>query len=84
MAEFYGNIEIERNNFGLYKALKTNRPSKPLRQVSNRQIMRNQMKKQIGSNKIKSVWYKAQVKKYGEKGYFLMRLLKKTAGKIFK
>jgi hypothetical protein len=53
-----------------------NHYTNPLRKVSNRKIMRNQLKAQAGSNHIKDAWKNSQIKKYGFVEYIKMRFAK--------
>jgi hypothetical protein len=58
-------------NKTLRKALKI---QKPERKVSNRKILRNILKKQLGTNKISEAWEKCQKSKYGEEKALKLKL----------
>ena len=52
----------------------------PVKQVINRKIMRNMLKRQNSSNNIKETWKGIQIKRYGFKVYITMRFAKARKG----
>ena len=52
----------------------------PVKQVVNRKIMRNMLKRQNGSNNIQKSWKNSQIKRYGFKAYIMMRFAKTKPG----
>lgn len=58
---FERRINVERKNIDYMKY------AKKTRKVYNRKILRNMLKKQVGSNKIQQAWHYLQVTNWGRR-----------------